>query len=398
MRRWLEGIETFAIDVILERRYGRRADILRWILAGLSRIYTLVVQARLALYRNRFLREHNLGCTVVSVGNITVGGTGKTPVVELLARELTAGGRKVAILSRGYKSVPKPFISRVFEKILRKKAIFIPRIVSDGQSLLLDSRTAGDEPFMLANNLRGVVVLVDRDRVKSGLYAMKNFGTDILLLDDGFQYVRLDHRIEIALVDSQAPFGNEFLLPRGTLREPPDNLARATHILLTKCSQAENPDLISRIRRYNRTAEIITTTHHARHVRNLLTGEVKPLDFLKGLRVGSLCGIAAPESFEGALRKLGAHIELSKIYTDHHRYTEKEIENFINRCSRRNLDAILTTEKDAVRIPRILDAAVPLYYLRVEIDILAGHDSWQRLIKRLTSPQPAPTPPPVFAS
>lgn len=396
MRRWLEGIETFAIDVILERRYGRRADILRWILAGLSRIYTLVVQARLALYRNRFLREHNLGCTVVSVGNITVGGTGKTPVVELLARELTAGGRKVAILSRGYKSVPKPFITRLFEKIIRKKAIFIPRIVSDGQSLLLDSRTAGDEPFMLANNLRGVVVLVDRDRVKSGLFAMKHFDADILLLDDGFQYVRLDHRIEITLVDSQAPFGNEHLLPRGTLREPPANLSRATHILLTKCSKAENPELVSRIRRYNRTAEIITTTHHARHVRNLLTGEVKPLDFLNGLRVGSLCGIAAPESFEGALRKLGAHIELSKIYTDHHRYSDREIENFINRCSRRNLDAILTTEKDAVRIPRILDAAVPLYYLRVEIDILAGHDSWQRLIERLTLPQPAPAPPPVF--
>lgn len=396
MRRWLEGIETFAIDVILERRYGHRADVLRWILLGLSAIYRQIVQARLALYRRRIYREHSLGCTVISVGNITVGGTGKTPVVELLARELTKGGRKVAILSRGYKSVPKPFLTRIMDKLLRKRAIFVPRIVSDGQSLLLDSRTAGDEPFMLANNLRGVVVLVDRDRVKSGLYAIENFGVDTLLLDDGYQYIRLDHRVEIALVDSQAPFGNEHLLPRGTLREPPENLSRATHIFLTKCRQPENPELVERIRRHNRTAEIITTTHHARHLRNLLTGEIKPLEFLQGLRVGSLCGIAAPDSFEGALRNLGAHIELSKTYTDHHRYTDREIVNFISRCSRRNLDAIITTEKDAVRIPRILDAEVPLYYLRVEIEILAGQQSWETFVERLTVPQPAPMPLPVY--
>ena len=398
MRRWLEGIETFAIDVILERRYGRRADILRWILHGLSHAYRGIVMTRLAFYRHRIYRERTLGCPVISVGNITVGGTGKTPVVELLARELTAGGRRVAILSRGYKSVPKPLITRVLDKILRKKAIFNPRIVSDGQSLLLDSRTAGDEPFMLANNLRGVVVLVDRDRVKSGLFAIDQFGVDTLLLDDGFQYVRLDHRIEITLIDSQAPFGNEHMLPRGTLREPPGNLRRATHILLTKCVPgADNSKLIARIRRYNRTAGIIETTHHSRHLRNLLTGETRPLEALRGMKIGALCGIAAPESFEGALRNLGAKIEISKIYTDHHRYTDKEIEGFINRCARRNLDAILTTEKDAVRIPRILDAAVPIYYLRVEIEILKGRENWQRLIERITERQPVRQPPAVFA-
>jgi tetraacyldisaccharide 4'-kinase len=398
MRRWLEGIETFAIDVILERRYGKRAAILRWILQALSHVYRLIVRARLGLYRQRIYREHTLGCPVVSVGNITVGGTGKTPVVELLARELTAGGRKVAILSRGYKSVPKPLVSRILDKILRKKNIFTPRIVSDGQALLLDSRTAGDEPFMLANNLRGVVVLVDRDRVKSGLYALENFGADVLLLDDGFQYVRLEHRLEITLIDRQAPFGNEYLLPRGTLREPPANLRRATHILLTKCVPGEdNADLIARIRKYNRTAEIIETTHRARHLRNLLTGEVKPLEFLAGKRIGSICGIAAPESFEGGLRRLGARIELSKFYTDHHRYSDKEIESFIARCGRRNVDAILTTEKDAVRIPRLLDAEVPMYYLRVEIEILKGHEAWRDLIAQLSERRAVKTPPPVFA-
>lgn len=392
MRRWIEGLETFAIDVILERRYGRRADILRWILSGLSVVYRGIVQARLALYRHRIFRSHSPGCLVISVGNLTVGGTGKTPVVELLARALQEGGRSVAILSRGYKSVPKPFFGRLAEKFTKKKDVFTPRVVSDGRSLLLDSRTAGDEPFMLANNLRGVVVLVDRDRVKSSLYAVREFGVDTIILDDGLQYIRMRHGLEVVLVDRQSPFGNEHMLPRGTLREPPENLRRATHIFLTKCDGSDNGKLIRRIRRYNRTADIIECAHRPKHLRNFVTGEIKPLEFLRGLRIGSICGIAVPESFENALRKLDAEIEVSKSYTDHHRFTAREIESFIRRCARRELDAILTTEKDAVRIPRILDPEVPLYYLRVEIEILAGQASWERFVERLTSPQPIIAP------
>ncbi len=396
MRRWLEGIETFAIDVILERRYGKRAGALRWVLLHLSQVYRGIVQARLRLYRARVLRARTQGCLVISVGNITVGGTGKTPVVEMLARELTAGGRKVAILSRGYKSVPRPFLRRLADKIFRKKAIFTPRIVTDGSSLLLDSRTAGDEPFMLANNLRGVVVLVDKDRVKSGLYAVENFGVDAIVLDDGFQYLRQQRRVEIVLIDRQAPFGNEFMLPRGTLREPPANLRRATHIFVTKCDGSDNSELLARIRQHNRTADIIECAHRARHLCNLITGETRPLDFLRGLHIGSICGIAAPESFESALRKLGAVIDLAKTYTDHHRYTEREIEGFIGRCDKRDLRAILTTEKDAVRIPRILNPDVPIFYLRVEIEILSGSESWERLRDRLTTPQPVIAPPALY--
>ena len=392
MRRWIEGLESFAIDVILGRRYGRRADLLRGILWLLSLVYAGIVSLRLALYRNRIFRGHSHGCLVISVGNLTVGGTGKTPVVELLARALQQGGRRVAILSRGYKSVPRPLLLRLVDKVTKKKAVFVPRVVSDGQSLLLDSRTAGDEPFMLANNLRGVVVLVDRDRIKSGAYAIKEFQADTLILDDGFQYVKMRHGLEVTLVDRQAPFGNEFLLPRGTLREPPRNLRRATHIFLTKCDGSDNSEIIARIRRYNRTADIIECAHRPKHLRNFVTGETKPLEFLRGLRIGSICGIAVPESFENGLRKLDAEIEMSKIYADHHRYSVKEIEAFIRRCARRELDAILTTEKDAVRIPRILEPDVPLYYLRVEIEILAGQVSWERFVDRLTRRQPVIAP------
>ena len=392
MRHWLEGLETFAIDVILERRYGRRADVLRWILHGLAAIYRVIVQLRLAVYRNRYFRPRSLGCLVISVGNLTVGGTGKTPVVEMLARALQAGGRRVAILSRGYKSVPRPLLLRLWDAAFKQESVFAPRVVSDGNSLLLDSRTAGDEPFMLANNLRGVVVLVDPDRVTSGKYAIEHFGADTLLLDDGFQYVRMRHGIEVALIDSQAPFGNEFLLPRGTLREPPGNLRRATHIFLTKCASRENAQLVARIRKYNRTADVIECAHSPRHLRNFVTGEVKPLEFLNGLEIGSICWIAMPESFENALTGLGAKIAVSKFYTDHHRYSLREIENFIRRCGRRGLAAIVTTEKDVVRIPRILEAEVPIYYLRVEIEILAGQESWVRFVDRLTTRQPIVAP------
>ena len=392
MRRWIEGLETFAIDVILGRRYGRRADVLRWLLGLLSVVYLGIVQSRLALYRHRVLRNHSPGCLVISVGNLTVGGTGKTPVVEMLARALTDGGRKVAILSRGYKSVPRPFFVRLMEKMTKNKSLFVPRVVSDGRSLLLDSRTAGDEPFMLANNLRGVVVLVDRDRVKSGTYAVREFGVDTLILDDGLQYVRMRHGLEVVLIDRQSPFGNEYLLPRGTLREPPRNLQRATHIFLTKCDGRDNSDLIARIRRYNRTADLIECAHRPKHLRNFVTGETKPLEFLRGLRVGSLCGIAVPESFEEALRSLDAEIELSKSYADHHRYSAREIESFIRRCARREVDAIITTEKDAVRIPRILEPEIPIFYLRVQIEILAGQVAWERFVERLTNRQPVLIP------
>jgi tetraacyldisaccharide 4'-kinase len=387
MRRWIEGLETFAIDVILERRAGKRAGILRGVLSGLSKIYRAIVQARLALYRNRIFRSHSHGVLVISVGNLTVGGTGKTPVVEMLARALQQGGRRVAILSRGYKSVPKPLLLRLLERVTRRKKVFTPRVVSDGVSLLLDSRTAGDEPFMLANNLRGVVVLVDRDRVRSGIHAIEEFGSDVLILDDGFQYVKMRHGLEITLIDRQAPFGNEHMLPRGTLREPPENLRRATHIFLTKCDGSDNSELLRRIRRYNRTADIIECTHRPKHLKDFVTGEVRPLEFLKGLKIGALSGIAVPESFESALAALGAEIELTQSYADHHRYSLKEIERFVRRCARRNVDAVITTEKDAVRIPRILNPEVPILYMRVEIEILGGQETWARLVERITRPR-----------
>src|SRR4026208_1954073 len=393
MGRRLEQLEEFGIDVVLERRHGVRASVLRGILYALSFVYDRVVQLRLYFYRKRVFRERTLGCLVISIGNLTVGGTGKTPIVEKFARALQAGGRRVAILSRGYKSVPR---RRNWRGRFRGDSE-PPRIVSDGKSLLLDSLTAGDEPYMLAHNLKSVTVLVDKDRVKSGLFAIEKMNADTLLLDDGLQYLHLKHRLDIVLIDRQAPFGNEFLLPRGTLREPPRNLRRASYIFITKSTGESNEQLIKRIRRYNRTAEIIECAHKPLHLQNVVTGEIAPLEKLRGAFIGSICAIAVPDSFEDGLRKLGAKIEIAKRYIDHHRYTDAELRSFINRCIRRELEMVVTTEKDAVRFPLLAKTEVPIFFLRVEIEILSGHETWEHCVARICKPQPLLTPERFFA-
>jgi len=385
MSRRLEEAEEYAIDVIMGGRKGAQAAMLRTLLLGLSQLYKLGVQSRLYLFRKRYLRDHQLGCLVISIGNLTVGGTGKTPVVEKFARALQNGGRRVAILTRGYKSKPPPDTRTFWDRLRLKKWVREPRIVSDGRNVLLDSEYAGDEPYMLAKNLKDVLVIVDKDRVKSGICAIEKFGADTLLLDDGLQYLHLKHRLDIVLVDCQAPFGNEYLLPRGTLREPPSNLRRASYIFLTK-SDGQNAGLIERIRKYNRRAEIIECAHQPLHLENLHSGEIVPLAFLQGKYVGALSGIASPASFENGLRKLGATVELNKRFADHHRYSREELDAFLKRCIRRDVHAIVTTEKDAVRFPKMKALEVPIFFLRVEIQILSGHETWEHCVRRICEP------------
>src|ERR1041384_4705924 len=251
LRVWLEYTETFVLEVILEKRQGKVATTVRGSLHVLSKAFEVLIKVRRFLYNVRILRDSTLGVQVIAVGNLTVGGTGKTPVVEKFARVLRDEGRNVAILSRGYRSRPTPLHQRLLNRILFRADTTPPRVVSDGKSLLLDSDMAGDEPYMLASNLKDVVVLLDKDRVKNGRYAIEKFGCDTLLLDDGFQYWKLrGRRMDVVLVDYQQPFGNEHLLPRGTLREPPSHLARANTVFITK-SDGNTTELRRRIGQFN---------------------------------------------------------------------------------------------------------------------------------------------------
>ncbi|HEY0455063.1 MAG TPA: tetraacyldisaccharide 4'-kinase [Verrucomicrobiae bacterium] len=383
LRNWAEAIETFVLEVIFEQRKGKRAGLARCGLLVLSKVFAVVVKIRRFLYNVRLLRDSTLGVQVIAIGNLTVGGTGKTPVVEKFARELQNQGRTVAILSRGYRSKPPPLAKRLIKKLLLQDDRTPPRVVSDGKSLLLDSETAGDEPYMLASNLKDVIVLVDKDRVKSGRYAIEKFGCDTLLLDDGFQYWKLaGRRRDIVLIDCQAPFGNEFLLPRGTLREPPSHLARASTIFITK-SNGDTARLRARIMKHNSTAGIIECIHHPLYFEDVFTAERHGLDFLKAKKVASLSGIAQPESFEKSLIDVGAELVYAKRFADHHRFTQQEVLNAVNRSKKRQAEAIITTQKDAVRFPKIDRRDLPILFMRVEIKILSGAKDFNDCVRQI---------------
>jgi tetraacyldisaccharide 4'-kinase len=383
LRRWTEATETLILEVIFEQRRGKKAAAVRSILFGLSKVYQLAVYIRRFLYQARIIRDSTLGIQVIAIGNLTVGGTGKTPVVEKFARELQKQGRTVAILSRGYRSKPQPLAQRFWNRLLFRTDSTPPRVVSDGKSLLLDSETAGDEPYMLASNLKDVVVLVDKNRVKSGRYAIENFGCDTLLLDDGFQYWKLaGRRQDVVLVDYQQPFGNELLLPRGTLREPPSHLARASVIFITK-ADGDTAELRRRIARYNSTAGVIECVHHPLFFEDVFTGERKGLDFLKNKKIASLSGIAQPHSFEQSLAKLCGELVYSKRYADHHRFSQQEILNAINRGKKRQAQVIVTTQKDAVRFPKLDRRDLPIYFMRVEIKILSGAGDFDDCVRKI---------------
>ncbi|MCL5097250.1 MAG: tetraacyldisaccharide 4'-kinase [Candidatus Omnitrophica bacterium] len=383
VRVWTEGVETFVLQVISDQRRGKRAVVVRAVLFLFSRLFGLAVKTRRFLYNMRILRDSTLGVQVIAIGNLTVGGTGKTPVVEKFARELQDQGRTVAILSRGYRSKPPPLHKRMMNKLLFREDSTPPRVVSDGKSLLLDSETAGDEPYMLASNLKDVVVLVDKDRVKSGRYAIEKFGCDTLLLDDGFQYWKLrGRRRDIVLIDCQQPFGNQRLLPRGTLREPPSHLARANTIFITKCN-GNAATLHSQLAQYNPSASIIECIHHPLYFEDIFTGKRLGLDYVKNHKVAALSGIAQPESFEESLGKLGADLVYSKRFADHHRFTQQEVLNVINRSKKRQATAIITTQKDAVRFPKIDRRDLPIYFMRVEIKIISGASDFHDCVRQI---------------
>ena len=380
-----ENFEQYFLELIIGKRKSPKDQLMLLLLFVISRFYRAVVQFRMWLYDKRIIRNRAIGCLVVSIGNLSCGGTGKTPVVEVFAKTLSHKGRKVAVLSRGYRSKQRSLWVKMTQKFSSKKMEVPPKVVSDGKNLLLDSAYAGDEPYMLANNLTDVVVLVDKDRVKAGLYAIDEFGTDTLIMDDGFQYMSLKPHINIVLVDSTDPFGNHHVLPRGILREPVKNIRRADYVFLTKSTGGNHlRHLKAFIRRHNRRAEIIECCHKPMYLEKVYKkGEREPLEMLKGKRVAALSAIAVPESFEAFVRQLGGNIVEAQHFADHHRFTQQEIIDFINRAKKSNAEMIITTEKDAVRMPRLERQDIPVYFMRVEIDIISGQESFDQCISRI---------------
>ena len=228
------------------------------------------------------------------------------------------------------------------------------------------------------------MVLTDSSRVKSGRYAIRKYGADTLIMDDGFQHLHLKPKVNVLLVDSTNPFSNHHMLPRGLLREPIKNIRRADYIFLTKSNGGKHLRYMkSFLAKHNPRAEIIECTHRPKYLRNLLSLEDSPLDFLQGKKISAISGIAVPESFETFLTGFGAEIIHRARYADHHRYRRDEIVDFIQESKDLGAELVLTTEKDAVRFPDLQEHVIPCLYLRVEIDILSGEENFHEAISRI---------------
>lgn len=314
----------------------------------LSLLYGIAVKIRLALYSSGVLKAKEFDCKVISVGNITVGGTGKTPTVELIARNLRDRGYKVAIISRGYK--------RKGEGI---------GMVSDGKDILLGPEEAGDEPYMLARRLKGIPVLVGTDRYKVGKYAIDNLSLDVLVLDDGFQHIKLKRDLDILLIDGERGLGNGHLIPRGPLREPPSGVRRAGVVLINKASQ-DTPQLVEGFN----LAPVFKTRYLPERLVSLWSNEEVGIERLDGARVMALSGIASPSSFLNLLSSLGGIVVCEESLPDHYPYALDDLISFMEKAGSSNAEFIVTTEKDAVKLEKvepIFDR--PIYYLDIELDM-----------------------------
>ena len=376
MREW---IERFYLSVLREEREGFFISLFKILLKVLSWIYLALIQFRFFLYRIRLFPSRSITAWVISVGNLTLGGTGKTPVVERLARLLHSRGRKVAVVSRGYRRKTGPRLKRLKEKILGAPTT---RVVSDGQNILLNARVAGDEPYMLAINLPQIPVLVNRNRVKGSLYAVRRLKADTIILDDGFQHLALKRDLDIVLIDSGNPFGNGQLFPRGILREPPQNLARADLILLTKARENDPGPVKKKLVGYVGKNETLCCRHSPAYLYDVRTSLKTTVDFLKGMRVATLAGIARPEEFEKLLTRLGAEVIYSRRFADHHFYSQQELIDVINEAQENGAEILVTTEKDAVRFTRLSPGGLPVYSLRVRIESVRDGEDFDRCMLR----------------
>lgn len=324
-----------AIEKLINLRSpGPVAHLLLFPLTLCSYLYGLGMSCRTLLYRAGILKSHRIACKVVTVGNITVGGTGKTPTVCMLAQHFKQSGVRVAALCRGY----------------RGSTTATPQIVSDGASVLASAEAAGDEAVMLSRKLPGIPVLAAADRVAAGALAVKRFAAQVAILDDGFQHLRLRRDADIVLVNATNPFGNGFLLPRGILRETPAALQRAHIVLLTKTnvSAAAVATLRETIRRYNPGAPVFTAAYKVRGLRTALSGEDIPRAALAGRRVAALCSIGDPEGFIALIEGLHAVLIEKILFPDHHAYRHEDYRRIAELS--RQVDSIITTEKDIAKI------------------------------------------------
>jgi len=350
---------------------------------------------RKRLYDTGILETRRLQRPVISVGNITTGGTGKTPTVIALARLLSPSGRgevsnpasrrskgvyqispsfpRTAILTRGYKR--------------RSKRPIL--VVSDGKEILSTPEDCGDEPYLIASALEKTPVIVGKDRYSCGRYAIEHFGTELFILDDGYQHIRLYRDINILLIDASNPFGNGHLLPRGIMREPLRAISRADCIIISRAKEARWDDMEGLIRTYNQKAPLFSASLEVTGLSNL-KGDPLGLDYIAGKGVLILSGIGNPGSFRRSILEIGGEIRGEIVYPDHHWYTEKDKDRILKEARGLSVDTIVTTEKDAVRLMgmgSLSEVRDEILVLKVEMVFDKGFEDWiVRQVSSLFSP------------
>ncbi len=332
------------------------------ILAPFSALYGAAVRIRSELYRRQLRKPAKLAATVISIGNITAGGTGKTPLVEYVARIAAECGRKVCVLTRGYGR--HGAANRV--------------IVSDGSQILANVRTGGDEPCLLAANLRGLAAVIsDADRHAAGNWAIENFGSDLFILDDGFQHLQLQRQLNILVIDGSQPWGGNHLLPWGRLREPPSAIQRADCLIVSRTDQSpELEELQAEIRRFT-SKPILLSKMRLRGIQRLgeegfVTSDELPQPF------AILCAIGNPASFVEHVTISGHSHVIAKAFPDHHYYTQSDLDSFAETARSAGAKAILTTAKDAVKLPE-LETHLPCYIFDVEIEF-SDSENFRRIV------------------
>jgi tetraacyldisaccharide 4'-kinase len=350
------------------------------ILGPLGALYGIVMRARGALYRRGALRVHRLDAPVISVGNITTGGTGKTPLVEWLARMLAGENRCPCILTRGYGRADER------ERVL----------VSDGERVLADAEEGGDEPCLLAERLLGVAAVIsDADRVAAARWALENLRSDLFILDDGFQHLRVSRDLNILTVDAMNPWGGGRLLPYGRLREPLRELARADCCVITRAGQAANIDALrEEFKRRSNGRPVFLT--HTRTI-GLRAAALPPASDVQGLspdallpaseapkQVAAFCALGNPQAFFSHLRMDGFDLKYTRAFPDHHAYTQSDIEALEHEARARGAHTLLTTAKDAVKL-RALKFQLPCYVVEVELEFEDEAAFRQLVLKAITA-------------
>jgi len=331
------------------------------ILSPLGSLYGAFTRARTQMYERGTFKTTKLERPVISIGNMTTGGTGKTPLVEWVARTLAGEGKKVCILTRGYgRKNPDRHV-----------------LVSDATQVFSNPTDAGDEPFLLATNLLGIAAVIsDADRITAGQGAIKHLRTDCFVLDDGFQHLRLARDLNIVSVDATNPWGGGRLLPLGRLRETLAGLKRADCIVLTRCDQAKDVETIrEEINRLSGDRPVFQS-----RMKTVRLVPLKETDTVLPpvTPIAAFCGIGNPQSFFNHLKMSGYETVIQQSFADHHTYTQADVDNLRNIARAAGAKSFVTTAKDAVKL-RDLEFDLPCYSLEIEIQIEDG-DELRRLV------------------